>query len=51
MDWCLAELRVGFEKLVFVNAVGNEKSRRIEVKTGARLVGVKPAKFVDPKYT
>ncbi|MBK8202512.1 MAG: GNAT family N-acetyltransferase [Bdellovibrionales bacterium] len=49
MDYAFNEL--GFEKLVFANAVGNEKSRRIKVKTGARLVGVKAAKFVDPKYT
>jgi ribosomal-protein-alanine N-acetyltransferase len=40
----------GFEKLVFANAVGNERSRRVKEKTGARLVEVKSAKFVDPLY-
>lgn len=49
MDYAFNEL--GFEKLVFANAVGNEKSRRVKVKTGARLIGVKPGKFVNPKYT
>lgn len=42
---------LGFEKLVFSNALGNEKSRRIKVKTGARLIGTRPAKFVDPNYS
>jgi [ribosomal protein S5]-alanine N-acetyltransferase len=40
-----------FQKLVFTNAVGNERSRRIKEKTGARLIEVRPAKFVDPTYT
>jgi len=42
---------LGFEKLVFANAVGNKKSRRVKEKTGARWIGVKPAKFVNPNYT
>lgn len=41
----------GFEKLVFANAVGNLKSRRVKEKTGAKLIDVKPAKFVNPEYT
>lgn len=42
---------LGFEKMVFANAVGNDRSRWIKEKTGAILIGVEPAKFVDPKYT
>lgn len=49
MDYALNSL--GFEKLIFTNAVGNERSRRVKEKTGAHLVGIKPASFVDPKFT
>lgn len=42
---------LGFEKLTFANALGNIQSRRIKEKTGAQLIGLKPASFVDPKYT
>ena len=42
---------LGFTKLIFANAVGNHKSRRIKEKTGARLIDVRPAKFVNPAYT
>ena len=42
---------LGFTKLIFANAVGNRKSRRIKEKTGARLIDVRPAKFVNPAYT
>lgn len=42
---------LGFEKLVFANAVGNKQSRRIKEKTGARLIKIEPAKFVNPAYT
>lgn len=49
MDYAFDSL--GFDKLVFSNAVGNAKSRRIKEKTGARLVGIRPASFVDPGYT
>jgi len=42
---------LGFEKLVFSNALGNLKSRRVKEKTGARLVGIRPAEFVNPAYT
>jgi len=43
--------KLGFEKLVFANAVGNERSRRIKVKTGATFIEAKPFKFVDPAFT
>lgn len=49
MNYAFEEL--GFEKLIFANAVGNQKSRRIKIKTGARLIEIRPAKFVNPKYT
>jgi [ribosomal protein S5]-alanine N-acetyltransferase len=42
---------LNFDKLVFTNAVGNLKSRRIKEKTGCRLIDIQPAKFVNPKYT
>jgi len=40
-----------FDKLVFANAAGNKASRRIKEKSGARLVRVEPANFVDFQYT
>jgi RimJ/RimL family protein N-acetyltransferase len=49
MDYAFDQL--GFEKLVLANAQGNQPSRRVKEKTGARLVDVRPAKFVDPNYT
>jgi RimJ/RimL family protein N-acetyltransferase len=45
-DFAFQEL--GFEKLIFSNAVGNTRSRRVKEKTGAHLLGTRPAKFVDP---
>ena len=42
---------LNFEKLVFANALGNDRSRRIKEKTGARFIGTKPAKFVNPEYS
>ena len=39
---------LGFDKLIFSNAVGNQRSRRIKEKCGARLLGTAPARFVDP---
>ncbi len=42
---------LGFEKLILANAVENLKSRRVKEKTGCRLIDVRPAKFVNPKYT
>lgn len=43
--------KLGFDKLVFTNALGNTRSRRVKEKTGARLIDVKPAKFVNPAFT
>jgi RimJ/RimL family protein N-acetyltransferase len=43
--------KLNFERLIFSNAVGNLKSRRIKEKTGARWLGTRPAKFVDPSIT
>ena len=43
--------KLGFNVLVFANALGNIGSRRIKEKTGARLLRLEPAKFVDPKFT
>ena len=42
---------LGFEKMIFNNAKGNVRSRRVKEKSGARLIGVVPAKFVNPEYT
>jgi RimJ/RimL family protein N-acetyltransferase len=41
---------LGFEKLIFANAAGNNRSRRIKEKTGARLIRLEPAEFVNPDY-
>lgn len=49
MDYAFDKL--GFDKLIFANALGNIGSRRVKEKTGARLVEVLPAKFVDPAFT
>ena len=49
MDYAFEKL--GFEKLVFTNAVGNPRSGRVKEKTGAKLVGRAPAQFVDPTLT
>jgi [ribosomal protein S5]-alanine N-acetyltransferase len=49
MDYAFSDL--GFEVLVFANASGNSRSRRVKEKTGARLLRVAPAKFVDPAFT
>ncbi len=49
VDHAFSEL--GFPKLILANAVGNVGSRRVKEKTGARLLGVTPAKFVDPEFT
>jgi RimJ/RimL family protein N-acetyltransferase len=49
MDFAFEKL--AFEKLVFTNALGNTRSRRVKEKTGARLIAVAPAKFVNPEYT
>jgi RimJ/RimL family protein N-acetyltransferase len=48
MDYAFTSL--GFEKLVFANALGNVRSRRVKEKTGARLVRTEPANFINPAY-
>ncbi len=49
IDYAFGELK--FKKLIFANAVGNERSRRIKEKTGAIYLENRPAKFVNPKYS
>jgi RimJ/RimL family protein N-acetyltransferase len=49
MDYAFDHL--GFERLVFTNAVGNTRSGRVKQKTGARLLYTEPATFVDPAFT
>ncbi len=41
---------LGFERILFSNAAGNVRSRRVKEKTGARLLYVEPAGFVDSVY-
>lgn len=41
---------IGFDKLTFANAAGNKRSRRIKEKTGARLIRLEPAEFVNSDY-
>jgi RimJ/RimL family protein N-acetyltransferase len=48
-DYAFSDLN--FDKLVFSNALGNVRSRRIKEKTGARFVRTEPAKSVNPAYT
>lgn len=43
--------QLGFEKLIFANAVGNDRSRRVKEKTGAKYIENRPAKFVNSEYT
>ena len=49
MDYAFNEL--GFERLVFTNAAGNRRSARVKEKTGAKLIGRGPARYVDPELT
>ena len=39
-----------FDKLIFANAVENYRSRRIKEKTGAKYIGRRPEKFVNPSF-
>jgi len=43
--------KLGFETLVFANAVGNKASKKIKENAGCRLLYVEKASFVDPKLT
>lgn len=42
---------LGYERLVFSNAVGNKRSRRIKERQGATFLKIEDAAFVDPAYT
>lgn len=42
---------LGFEKLVFSNALGNTRSRRVKERAGAVFIGTEEARFVNPNYT
>lgn len=42
---------LGFDKLIFDNAVGNVPSRKVKEKTGATFIGIVKATFVDPRIT
>ena len=46
MDWAFDEL--GFDHLLFTNATGNPRSRRVKEKTGAKLIRTEPGDYVDP---
>ncbi len=48
MDYAFDHL--GFEKLVFSNAAGNDRSKRVKEKTGATYIGNRPAKFASDQY-
>jgi ribosomal-protein-alanine N-acetyltransferase len=41
---------LGFEVLKLSNALGNVKSRRLKEKQGAKLIGTRKAKFINPDY-
>lgn len=42
---------LNLNELVFANAVGNTKSRRVKEKTGATFSESRPLKFVNPDFT
>ena len=42
---------LGFDKLIFANAVGNTRSRRIKEKSSAKFVRRIPGKHMDPQLT
>ena len=46
MDYAFDVL--GFDHLLFANASGNPRSRRVKEKTGATLVRTEPGNYVDP---
>ena len=48
-DYAFNEL--GFQKLIFENAVGNSRSRRIKEKTGAKYIKTVKNQYVDPELT
>ena len=48
IEFAFSEL--GFNELIFSNAKGNERSRRIKEKTGALFYKTQKAEFVDRQY-
>jgi ribosomal-protein-alanine N-acetyltransferase len=42
---------LGFESLIFGNAVGNQRSARIKEKSSAQYLRTEPAHYVDPALT
>jgi len=48
-DYAFSDL--GFEELFFTNALGNERSRRVKEKTGAKFIELRDAKFVDSSFS
>ncbi|MFN3232516.1 MAG: GNAT family N-acetyltransferase [Alphaproteobacteria bacterium] len=42
---------LGFDAMILANAKGNDRSRRIKEKAGARLLRIEPGDYVDPAYT
>ena len=49
LNYAFKEL--GFEKMVFANAVQNRGSRRIKEKTGCRYIRTEPRQFLNPEFT
>jgi RimJ/RimL family protein N-acetyltransferase len=49
MDYAFGPL--GFEALTFANALGNDRSRRVKEKTGARLMRVEARNYANPAYS
>lgn len=43
--------KLGFEKLILSNAVGNIASRKIKEKAGAKFIGIRDAKFATNEFT
>ena len=42
---------LNLDKLIFANAVQNNRSRRVKEKSGAKYLDTRPAKYVNPKFT
>lgn len=49
MDFAFNTLQL--DSLTFANAVENNRSRRVKEKTNAKFLDVRPAKYVNPKFT
>lgn len=48
-DYAFSEL--GFDELIFENAVGNLRSRRVKEKMGAQLLSTTESSYVDPSFS